>query len=267
MVRGNAAPVPPEGIWYVGLAPSIEPEATLQTLEDDPMSPVTRFNSLVLSVTVFLMFILVPIVHPLIETHFTPQWIIDHGGQIAARLFASLIGVLGALVVYTFLVWLLDLLIGRVRLVKKLVLGPAYVEGTWVGFYGPVASRFLAIDVYEQTFTDTSIKGVGYKILPSGATEEHAYWHSQMVHIDPVAGSLDFYCVVNLLPKETTDAITKFTFSRRRKSAPPTQLRGDSANVKDGNKLPVRMVKLNDDTTYDEKVALEAAKKHLSDGP
>jgi hypothetical protein len=213
------------------------------------------------------MFIVIPIVHPLIEMHFTPQWVIDHTGDVGVRLFASLIGVLGALVLYSFLVWVLDLLISRVRLVKKIVLGPAYVEGTWVGYYGLQPDVFLAIDVYEQTFIDTSIKGVGYKILPNGAPEIRAHWDSQMVHIDPEAGSLDFYCVVRLIPAETTDAVTKFRFFRRRKSSPPTQLMGDSANMKDGVKLPVQMFKLNDDTTYDENIALQAAKQHLGAGP
>ena len=231
------------------------------------MSPLTKFNSLVLSVTVFVMFILVPIIHPLIETHFTPQWIVDHGGQIGTRVFASLIGVLGAFVVYSFLVWLLDFLIGRVRLVKKIVLGPAYVEGTWIGYYGPQTERFLVIDVYEQTFTNTSIKGVGYKFIPNGAAEQRAHWNSQMVHIDPVAGTLDFYCVVNLIPKETTDAITKFMFSRQRKSAPPTQLTGNSANIKDGVKLPVHMVKFSDETNCDDQKTLDAAKKYLAAHP
>jgi hypothetical protein len=227
------------------------------------MHPVTRFNSLVLSLTIFIMFILVPIVHPLIEMHLTPKWIVDHGGQIGKQIFAAVIGVLGSFVIYSFLVWLLDFLIGRVRSVKKFVLGPAYVEGTWVGYYGTQDERFLAIDVYEQTFTGTSIKGFGYKLLTNGATEEHAHWDSQMVHIDPIAGSLDFYCVVNLIPKETTDAITKFKFLRPRKGSPPTALTGDSANMKDGIKLPVHMFKMNEFTTYDEKAALDAARQHL----
>ncbi len=181
------------------------------------MQPVIKLNYYVVSITVTIMFLAVPKASVIINTHLTPEFIAEYGGQTGKTSYTILIGALASLAVYKLLLLGLQWTFENIRPLRKRILGPYFVEGTWVGFYGISATPYYAIDVYEQTFTRTTIKGWGYV----SKEEQRANWESDMVHIDPSRRSLAFICTVNFFPQLQSDAITEFTFIRKDKNSPP----------------------------------------------
>jgi hypothetical protein len=239
------------------------------------MHPLVRVNSMVVSLTVVIMYELVPISGQL--PSITPRYIVDFFGQ---GLFLAGIGLLGTIGVYTFLFLALRLAIDQVRLIKKLALGPSYVEGTWVGFYGPEGGEtYYAIDVYKQTLTTTSVHGEGYSTT---TRQTRASWDSDFVRAD--ADLIEFICEVTMFPSPsptingiakfpspppTINAITKLRWITRprfwktlrnkllRKFA-AAELSGTSVNINDVT-MKVRMFKFSDDTDWPSPVPLTAA--------
>ncbi len=192
------------------------------------MKPAIKINSFILMITVFFMFLLAPKAQKIVNDELTPSWVGDYFPTYGQEVFASILGVLGAYITYRLLMAALQRLIGRIRLVKKWVLGASYVEGTWVGFYGTPDNIYYAIDVYEQTLTDTTLKGSGYEILASGKRKPRANWVAELVNINPGIGRLNFYCNVDFISDEsrTDEAITKFSFVRTHDSSPPSEMVG-----------------------------------------
>ena len=222
------------------------------------MRPLVRVNSMVASLTVVIMYELVPISSQL--PNIAPQYIVEFFGK---SLFLAGISLLGTIGVYTSLFLVFRLAIDHLRWVKKLALGPSYVEGTWVGFYGaPGKETFYAIDVYKQTLTTTTTEGTGF----SSAGIMRARWESDFVRAD--GDLIEFICVVEMFsnaPTPTTNAITKLKWIRRpglwkafanklSRLIPlwkptPAEVQGTSVNIND-ERMNVRMFKFSDDTNW-----------------
>ena len=216
------------------------------------MHPLVRVNSLVASMTVIIMYELIKISGQL--PSITPQHIIDFFGQ---TLFTTGVSFLGTIGIYTVLFLALRLAIERVRWIKRLALGPAYVEGTWIGYYGtPGGDTHYAIDVYKQTLTATSIRGKGFSATTG---EPRATWKSDFVRTD--SDLIEFICVVTMFrgpPK--INAVTEFhwigrpgllktLFNKCRGKFVAPEIEGTSVNINDVTMI-VRMFKFSNNTDW-----------------
>jgi hypothetical protein len=219
------------------------------------MHAINKFNYFVIGTTIFIMFLLFPKLKPLVDTHFTPDIITTYVGQTGKDIFSAAIGLLVSLGVYKSLAFSVHGAFSNIRYVKKFFLGPAFVEGTWVGFYGPKDKPYYAIDVFEQSLANTSMFGGSYL----NQSEQRSNWIGRIVHIDETARILSFHCEVSIISEnKKTDAITEFMLVRGNNNV-PHRMNGNSSNISDGHMIEVHMKKLSDNTVYDKVAALNAA--------
>lgn len=82
---------------------------------------------------------------------------------------------------------------------REWVLGPHYLEGTWVGFFrrAPAGEINLVVEFYQQSLTRLDIQGHAYQM--NG--EKYATWNSEASQIDAVRGTLHYVYNANVLSK------------------------------------------------------------------
>src|SRR6266487_4548819 len=88
------------------------------------MSPVAKFNALLASVTVSMMFLAIAYVAPLLT---------KTGVDYPA--FLSVAALITSAGVYRLLSLAIRWLMDRIEPLRGLILGPYYIHGTWVGWF------------------------------------------------------------------------------------------------------------------------------------
>src|SRR5262249_5507973 len=116
------------------------------------MLPIYRFNALVVSVTVSIMYLLLLALWPLIARLSANLNTDGLQHYVLAAVVAGL-GALGSVAVYKFLVSSLNSILERYSFVRRFVMGPHYVEGTWVGYNLIGGNCFYVVDRYEQSLS------------------------------------------------------------------------------------------------------------------
>ena len=112
------------------------------------MSPELKFHSIVISITTALVFIVWLFLNKLIVAY-----------PIAAVVLSGLI----SLGLYKSLALLLLSLFKKIQTIKKFILGPRYMEGTWAGFFvGHKSNIRLVVETFEQDLSRTVIRGRVY---------------------------------------------------------------------------------------------------------
>lgn len=207
-----------------------------------------RFYLTVLSLTVSIMYIIAPQIKLLLESQF----------------YFAIFGLGSGIAFYKLLT------IGLIRLaesnncVKKLFLGPYYLNGTWVGWFGNNNEKFYVVDRFEQSLTSLQINGVARL---ENNLDERATWKSEAVAIDVEKGSLKFLCEVDFANNTSAPAVTNFRFTRNHKYDPPFRIDGSSTNINDPKtRMEIHQIKLSSNTIMSDNEAFEKAVEFKKNG-
>lgn len=214
------------------------------------MSPEARFHTTVLSVTVSFMFAALVFLQPQLQ--------LLHGSGPIGNIVGWLISLVASVATYHTVSKGLLLILSRLGIVKKWILGPLYLQGTWVGYYiEPGGETRLIVEIHEQDLESLVIRGSSYSI--NGDT--CATWTSQTTDIDAKSGTLMYSYTCDLYAKTVShQGVAVFRFQRKRASAPPHAIDGYSADLTNGIRTPSKEKKVCD-TQLDVHDAIEKAKE------
>jgi hypothetical protein len=212
------------------------------------MSPSNKFHLFVATTTIAVMY-----------------WIINHLSpllQSTAHLnlyYRVAIVYLGSAAFYQLLASGLRWLFEYWRHLRRWVLGPEYIEGTWIGCYkNPAGQKQFTIEHFEQTLDRIVIRGYAY--LENGTL--HAQWNSKAVAVNADQGTLTYSydCDVHA-NKSSFQGLAAFTFERKGPRKAPTAMCGYSADLIDGVRSTNQEIKLSDSQVDVGKALAEAKRK------
>ena len=212
------------------------------------MKPEHRFHSYVIAATVTAMYFVMRHVVPLLN-HRTD--LAPYLGPVATLLLS--VGV------YKLLATLLLASSKRLKRVKRHLLGPHYLNGTWVGkFQAADASTIYTVEHFEQTLSSLKIRGQAF----TEDGQSYAYWNSLSETIDADAGLLTYtYNCDKNDDKGSFQGVCVFQFERADEGSPAVRMRGYSADLVDGKRTENREKKVSEDLLpFDEglKIAQQA---------
>jgi hypothetical protein len=197
------------------------------------MKPELRFHSYISAVVIVLMYFLVKYAAPAAGKLPLP-----------AQVITPFIGIILSLGVYRLMASVLLSFAKNWNWLKRHLLGPSYINGTWVGKYrlfdGSVART---VEHFEQNVGSLQIRGTAY--LSNGAI--HAQWSSVSATINETSGSIIYtYTCTTLSSNVTHQGLCDFQFQRENAESPPTVLVGYSADLTDGIRIANSEHKVSD---------------------
>lgn len=204
------------------------------------MTPEYKLHLHVTVVTVVLMFYVVDLVVPRLT--FSPE--LNHYIKPLVIVFST-VGIYRAFAV------LVVGLAKRWNWVKRWLLGPYYLGGTWVGSFKSASGETIrTVEHFEQSLSTLKIRGQAFNELG----ESYALWNSVSENVDAVSGLLTYtYNCDKDSEKYSFQGIGVFHFQRTDSSCAPTSIRGYSADLIDGKrtdneerKYSERLVDFND---------------------
>lgn len=196
------------------------------------MSPTAKFNAILASVTVFLMFILVTKVAP---------YLTKTAGDYPVILpVTALITSAG---IYRILALVFRWLMERIEFLRELVLGPYYMNGTWIGWFrGHSGELRYMVEHFAQDLDSLVITGRSY--ISSG--KEHGYWISDAVLVDGKRGQLTFtYKFEVITQSQPLIGIHTSLFERKTTHDAPTGYSGFAHDLNDKTRISVHAQKLS----------------------
>ncbi len=158
---------------------------------------------------------------------------------------------------YTFLASAFSFLARRSRYLRGLLLGPADVEGTWVGYLLLTGEKYKVIEWIEQDIDSTVIRGQSFK--PDGSY--YCQWTSNAVNLDVERGILTYTYTCEILDSATVApiyGISKFQLERRLRSHGPVAMLGFSTDEGFQGRVQAHQRRLSREMlTVDDALALE----------
>jgi hypothetical protein len=207
-----------------------------------------RFGLLATTTTVGLMFAILiqvaPMLQPLASTTKVASIAISGLSSIGVyRLISSL---------------LYDAFQGSL-LLRKLILGKDFLEGTWVGFYKRNGVNRFTIDFFDQESGELTISGK--ELCDNGKTM--AWWETYTTGVDSRTDRLiySYACDIHEVKGQHL-GIGVFKLLRTHKRKPAYAIDGYSADLVDGDKDPNYEHKISCKRIPDNE-ALERAKKYF----
>lgn len=196
------------------------------------MSPSAKFNGLLASATVTIMFFLVIYVTPRLNV---------------LGVDSPLLLTIGALISSAGLYRILSLgmrwLMERWEWLKGIVLGPHYMHGTWIGYFNGHANdkRFM-VEHFIQDLEGLVITGRSF----TEAKQEHGYWESESTTIDAKKGRLIFtYKFDVLTQKNSLIGIHSSLFERKSAHHAPGAISGFAHDLNDDFRIAVNSIKIS----------------------
>jgi hypothetical protein len=198
------------------------------------MTPATKYNALLTGVTVFLMYWLVAYATPFLNGL---QW-----HQAAMFSVAALLSSAGS---FRLLSLGLNWLMSKSHRVRKLVLGPYYMHGTWVGwFIGHAGDKRYMVEHFAQDLEQLWITGRSF----TDQLNPHGQWTSQAVTVDVEHGQLVFTYFFDVITNSATLAgVHTSTLDRKSQHDAPTALGGFAHDMNDITRIAVHSEKISDD--------------------
>lgn len=212
------------------------------------MTPTAKFNALLSGLTVFLMFWLVTILAPLLKS--VPWY---------STVMASLAALLSSVGFFRLLSMCLRCLMSKSHKVRKLVLGPYYMHGTWVGwFVGHGGHKRYMVEHFAQDLDTLRITGRSF----TDQLMAHGQWKSQSVTVDVEHGQLVFSYFFDVVTNSTALAgVHTSTLDRKSQFDAPTALGGFAHDMNDPTRIAVHSEKISDDLLSFVDAAKEAKKR------
>jgi hypothetical protein len=197
------------------------------------MTTTRRFHLLVSTLTILVMYQIFIFVLPKLEP------IKD------IRPWANLvIGIVGSVGTYQLLAKGLLWLFNWSRLLRKMVLGPEFLEGTWIGSYkDPAGEMRFTIEYFEQGLEQVLVRGQAF--TENG--EPYGQWLSRAVTVDPEKGTIVYTYDCDVHSRNFSfQGIALFQFERDNPRKAPLVLNGYSADLIDGVRSSNRQHKISD---------------------
>ena len=160
--------------------------------------------------------------------------------------------------IYRSLGMLLLTLLKHVNIVKRFMLGPQYMQGTWAGFFvGHNNNIRFFVEFFEQDLNRTVIRGRAYR--EDGSF--HGSWIAEDASIDPVRGKLTYHYQTDAIGNTFINpGIGAFDLQRTFASKPPVSLVGFSSDLFNPNKLLAFEDKVADENLLDSSEGLKKAR-------
>ncbi|QZN91903.1 hypothetical protein [Idiomarina abyssalis] len=198
------------------------------------MTPEHKFHSYVTTVTIVVMYFIVAQLVP----------IIDSAGSSSVYL-KPLVSILSAFGMYGFFAKVLNSFARNWNWLKRHLLGPTYLNGTWAGkFKNDKGQEKITIEVFEQTISSLTIRGEAFN--EDGST--YAQWTSIATSINELNGVLTYtYTCDSHVDYSTFQGVGVFSFERKGAHLPPTFLKGYSADITDGVKTENREKRISEE--------------------
>jgi hypothetical protein len=203
-----------------------------------------RLAAFAITLTIMLMFSAIGLLGPWIGTLPLPQTVALGAATVLASLSAYKLIAGGLFAVFR----------RSVRL-RRFVLGPSFLEGTWVGHYERNGQHRFTIEVFDQEDGTTRLQG--REIDYGGAT--CASWHSDAVSIDLATRRLIYAYTCDVYGRSNQQqGLAVFNLICPKKGKPPTILDGYAVDLIDGDKNPNKERKISDGITTDDEALIEA---------
>lgn len=196
------------------------------------MSPSAKFNGLLASATVTIMFFLVIYVTPRLSV---------------LGVDSPLLLTIGALISSAGLYRILSLgmrwLMERWEWLKGIVLGPHYMNGTWIGYFnGHTNDKRFMVEHFIQDLEGLVVTGRSF----TKAKQEHGYWESESTTIDAKKGRLIFtYKFDVLTQKNSLVGIHSSLFERKSAHHAPGAISGFAHDLNDDFRIAVNSIKIS----------------------
>ena len=145
------------------------------------------------------------------------------------------------------------------KVVKKFILGPSYMEGTWVGFFvGHQKKIRYLVETFEQDLSLLKVRGRVYR-------DDFTYNSSHIstdATIDTINGKLSYSYDADAISNTHINAgLARFEIVRTAREEPAHHIVGYSSDLFHPDKLTAFEDKISDSTSVELKEALEAAEK------
>lgn len=199
------------------------------------MTPIAKFHSYVVALTVALMFFAVSLVTKLVPD--------PSNTSIAAGVALAGFGSVG---LYRVLATMFLLLLAKWEFLLRFTLGPYYVKGTWAGLVRTKTGKpLLIVEKFEQSLEHLTVRGWSY--LPDDTVE--ANWTTQSAQVEAKKGELFCFYHVNVPYKENVvEALGRLQFDRPDDKTGPTKMTGYTVDTDATQKLRYEdLHKLSDD--------------------
>lgn len=213
------------------------------------MTPEHKFHSYVTTLTIIVMYFIVAELVPMIDTAGT-----------SATYLKPLVSVLSAFGLYGLFAKILNSVARNWIWLKKHLLGPSYLSGTWAGkFMNEQGEEKVTVEIFEQTISSLTIRGEAFNA--DGST--YAQWTSIAASVNESSGVLTYtYTCDSHIDYSTFQGIGVFSFERKGPHLPPNFIKGYSADIKDGVKTENREKRISEQLLESHE-AYELAKKSV----
>ncbi|MBE5872928.1 MAG: hypothetical protein E7287_00820 [Lachnospiraceae bacterium] len=212
------------------------------------MTPVAKFNSIIVAVTTAIMYFLWIFINKI-----SPDFIENNG------LVANVIAILSSLGFYRLLTSILKGMFEKMRFVRKMLLGDRYLEGTWVGFYISEMKevRYL-YETYEQSLDDVLICGHSYKEDKT----MHGKWTALNPLIDCKKKSIKYYYETDMAKKtHIGQGFASFSLEKTDGKKYFNIMQGFSSDLNQTEKSMAFEMKVSEELWSDPKKILEKAEE------
>lgn len=212
------------------------------------MSPVGKFNSIIVTVTTMVMYSL---------------WIcitqIDEKNIQKYGVLIVIITALSSLGFYRLANDFLKLLFKNNKFIKKFILGDKYLEGTWVGVYVGINGEIRYIfETYEQNLEGVLISGYSYKENKN----IHGKWKAQNPIIDSNNKKLIYYYETDMIANtHINQGFASFTLEKDANSKFYNKMQGFSSDLYCCNKIYAIEEKISEECWTDRDKILQKAKE------
>jgi len=157
-------------------------------------------------------------------------------------------------------------ILGSSTTLTRYVLGPSFIEGTWIGFLQDedVTDRvYLVTEQYEQDLENIVIRGSAYTL----DGQLNSSWTSKMCNLDPKKGKIiyNFECSSNK-KGITFEGVGEFKLCRHSKTEPAALIEGNVYDfVSDSSRSSIVYEKKLKAGQADHKVLFQYAKSYYEE--
>jgi hypothetical protein len=208
------------------------------------MNPELRFNSIVISITTAFVFLVWLGLNQIIMTY-----------PVSAVVLSGLL----SLGTYRLLTRVFMAFFRNIKIIKRFILGPCYMEGTWVGFFVGHQNKIrFFVETFEQDLSRTVIRGRVFRDNGS----YHGSWIAEDATIDSKRAKLTYHYQTDLIGSNFINpGIASFDIERPAPHKAPLRMIGFSSDLFNPHKLMAFEEKASNDTMMENHMALEKAKE------
>lgn len=184
------------------------------------MIPNNKFRSIVFTITTAILFFTWTLLADFIKDHL---------------IFGIPLGAVISLGTYRLILHMVESLISKYNMIKKLVFGNSYLEGVWVGYYFGIDNKpKFYIEYYEQDLNGLTIRGFTYK--EDGTLK--GTWISDKVFINEDYGTITYTYVTDMIQNTNKNqGLASFNFLRENKYKVTDKMVGFSSDIFSPQKL------------------------------